>query len=183
MEQLHTRLRTWFPSARWVRLWRSPKGDVATASAAPGPVGYLVNHPGGWRPRGCPRHRLRLRAGIGGRLRPVPGCPPDGAGPGRPRRGARACSRRREGATHPRPHPGAALRAGAALVPGRPGHRATVTSRASASTASPDASTPHYRSCVSASGSTATSPRWTGPRSSTARTPAFGSGEHDTPNE
>ena len=47
MEQLHTRLRTWFPSARWARLWRSPKGDVATASAAPGPVGYLVNHPGG----------------------------------------------------------------------------------------------------------------------------------------
>ena len=42
-----TRLRTWFPSARWARRWRSPRGDVATASPAPGPVGYLVNHPGG----------------------------------------------------------------------------------------------------------------------------------------
>ena len=48
MEQLSTRLRTWFPSARWARRWRSPKGDVATASSArAGPVGYLVNHPGG----------------------------------------------------------------------------------------------------------------------------------------
>ena len=47
--------------------------------------------------------------------------------------------------------------------------------QASASTASPDASTPHCPSCVSGSGSTATSPRWTGPRCSTARTPASGS--------
>ena len=48
MDRLHTRLRTWFPSARWARRWRSPRGDVATASSpAPGPVGYLVNHPGG----------------------------------------------------------------------------------------------------------------------------------------
>ena len=47
MERLRTRLRTWFPSARWARRWRSPRGDVATASPAPGPVGYLVNHPGG----------------------------------------------------------------------------------------------------------------------------------------
>ena len=48
MEQLHTRLKTWFPSARWPRRWRSPRGDAATASSAgPGPVGYLVNHPGG----------------------------------------------------------------------------------------------------------------------------------------
>ena len=40
---------TWFPSVRWPTRWRSPKEDVvtATASAAPGPVGYLVNHPGG----------------------------------------------------------------------------------------------------------------------------------------
>ena len=47
MDKLNTRLRTWFPSARWARRWRSPRGDVATASAGPGPVGYLVNHPGG----------------------------------------------------------------------------------------------------------------------------------------
>ena len=47
MEQLYTRLKTWFPSARWARRWRSPRGDVATASGAPGPVGYLVNHPAG----------------------------------------------------------------------------------------------------------------------------------------
>ena len=50
MERLHTRLRTWFPNARWSKLWRSPRGDGATASAGPGPgpVGYLVNHPGGF---------------------------------------------------------------------------------------------------------------------------------------
>ena len=47
MDKLHTRLRTWFPSARWARRWRSPRGDGATASPRPGPVGYLVNHPGG----------------------------------------------------------------------------------------------------------------------------------------
>ena len=47
MEQLHTRLKTLFPSVRWAKRWRSPRGDVATASAGPGPVGYLVNHPGG----------------------------------------------------------------------------------------------------------------------------------------
>ena len=47
MERLHTRLKTWFPSARWARRWRSPRGDVATASPVPGPVGYLVNHPAG----------------------------------------------------------------------------------------------------------------------------------------
>ena len=42
-----TRLRTWFSNARWPRLWRSPKGDDASTSAAPRPVGYLVNHPSG----------------------------------------------------------------------------------------------------------------------------------------
>ena len=47
MDRLSTRLKTWFPSARWARRWRSPRGDVATASAGPGPVGYLVNHPTG----------------------------------------------------------------------------------------------------------------------------------------
>ena len=47
MERLSTRLRSWFPSVRWPTPWRSPRGDGATASAAPAPVGYLVNHPGG----------------------------------------------------------------------------------------------------------------------------------------
>ena len=45
----------------------------------------------------------------------------------------------------------------------------TGTSRASASMASSDASTPLGRSCVSGSESTATSLRWTGPRCSAAR--------------
>ena len=49
MEQLSTRWRTLFPSVRWPTPWRSPREDAATAtaSAAPGPVGYLVNHPAG----------------------------------------------------------------------------------------------------------------------------------------
>ncbi len=47
MERPNTRLRTWFPSVRWPTPWRSPRGDGATASNAPGPVGYLVNHPAG----------------------------------------------------------------------------------------------------------------------------------------
>ena len=40
-------LRTWFPNARWPRLWRSPKGDRATTREVPRPVGYLINHPAG----------------------------------------------------------------------------------------------------------------------------------------
>ena len=47
MERMSTRLRTWSPSARWPTPWQSPKGDGATASNGPRPVGYLVNHPGG----------------------------------------------------------------------------------------------------------------------------------------
>ena len=47
MERKSIRLPTWFPNPRWARLWRSPKGDAATSSAPPSPVGYLVNHPGG----------------------------------------------------------------------------------------------------------------------------------------
>ena len=47
MDSPNTRWRTLFPSVRWPRLSRSPKGDGATASPRPGPVGYLVNHPGG----------------------------------------------------------------------------------------------------------------------------------------
>ena len=49
------------------------------------------------------------------------------------------------------------------------------TSRASAPTASSDASTPPSPSCVSGSGSTATSPRWSGRRCSTARSRESGS--------
>ena len=47
--RLSTRWRTLFPSVRWPTPWRSPREDAATAtaSAAPGPVGYLVNHPAG----------------------------------------------------------------------------------------------------------------------------------------
>ena len=78
---------------------------MATASAGPGAgAGGLPRKPPR-RTRGSPGNRLRLRSGIGGRLRPVPERPLGGAGPGRPRRGARARSRGREGATHPRPHP------------------------------------------------------------------------------
>ena len=47
MERLSTRLRTWFRNAPWPTPWRSPRGGGATASAAPAPVGYLVNHPAG----------------------------------------------------------------------------------------------------------------------------------------
>ena len=53
MERLTTRLRTLFPSAPWPTRWRSPREDLATASAGPtanagpGPVGYLVNHSAG----------------------------------------------------------------------------------------------------------------------------------------
>ena len=59
---------------------------MATASPAPGPVGYLVNHPGGLA--GVQGIGYDYVLGIGGRLRPVPGRSPDGAGPSRPRRGA-----------------------------------------------------------------------------------------------
>ena len=56
----------------------------------------------------------------------------------------------------------------------------TGTSRASVSTASSDASTPLCRSCASGSASTATSPRWTGPRCSKGRKGAFGSWANTT---
>ena len=47
MARLTTRLRTWFRNAPWPTLWRSPKGDGATANRSRMPVGYLVNHPAG----------------------------------------------------------------------------------------------------------------------------------------
>ena len=90
---------------------------MATASAGAGAGGLPGQPPR--RTRRSPGDRLRLRAGIGGRLRPVPERPPDGAGGGRPRRSAGARSRGREGAAHPRPHPGKPVRAGTGLVPGR----------------------------------------------------------------
>ena len=42
MERGSTHLRTWFPNARWPRLWRSPKGDGATTSGLAGVhgIGY-----------------------------------------------------------------------------------------------------------------------------------------------
>ena len=55
-----------------------------------------------------------------------PGAPTSWRGSCRPRPGARARSRGREGGAHPRPHPGLPLQGGAALVPGRPGHRAVL---------------------------------------------------------
>ena len=47
MERPNTRLKTLFSNAQCPTPWRSPKGDGATTSAVPGPVGYLVNHPAG----------------------------------------------------------------------------------------------------------------------------------------
>ena len=98
---------------------------TATASSAPGPVGYLVNHPAGLA--GAHGIGYDYVLGCGRSLRPVRERPPDGAsvtvascdgaGPG---------SRDREGGACPRPHPVAALRGGAALVPGRPRHRAVL---------------------------------------------------------
>ena len=77
---------------------------TATASAGPGPVGYLVNHPGGL----AGVHGIGYDYVLGSRgvyvqsesahltaRVPVAAC--DGAG---------ARSRDREGAAHPRPHPG-----------------------------------------------------------------------------
>ena len=82
MERPSTRWRTLFPSVWWPTPWRSPKGDVATAtaSAVPGPVGYLINHPGGLSRR--PGHRLRLRSWRWRPLRPVRERSPDGKGAG-----------------------------------------------------------------------------------------------------
>ena len=225
MEQLHTRLKTLFPSVRWPTLSRSPRGDVATASPVPGPVGYLVNHPaglagvqgigydyvlgsGGLYVQSESAHltarvtvapgTVRGLAPVAEKLQlthgPIPASlfelglrwfqdapdterffavrwdgdgyrlvvPPNRKGPQRdsrisPPQGWSPSSTPTE-----------------VLAPSsRP--PTTGTSRASASTASPDASTPLYPSCGSGSGSTATSPRWTGPRCSAARTRASGS--------
>ena len=64
------------------------------------------------RARRSPRDWLRLRVGLGRPLRPVPERSPGGAGAGRPWLGARARSGEREDSTHPRPLPGAPVRAG-----------------------------------------------------------------------
>ena len=124
MEQLHTRLKTLFPSVRWPTRWRSPRGDVATASAGPGPVGYLVNHPGGLS--GAHGVGYDYVLGSGGvyvqsenahLTARVPVAPGSVRGTG---------TRRREGGAVPRSHPGKALRGGAALVPGCAGHGAVL---------------------------------------------------------
>ena len=47
MEQLYTRLKTLVPQCTVGQAMAVSEGDVATASGAAGPVGYLVNHPGG----------------------------------------------------------------------------------------------------------------------------------------
>ena len=123
--RLHTRLRTWFPSVRWPRRWRSPRGDVATASGAPGPVGYLVNHPAGLS--GVQGIGYDYVLGSGGVYVQSQERSPDGAdtlvAPCTVRGLAPVADKL---ATHPRPHPDATLRGGAALVPGHPGHRAVL---------------------------------------------------------
>ena len=124
MEQLHTRWRTWFPSVRWPTRWRSPKGDGATASPRPGPVGYLVNHPGGLA--GVQGIGYDYVLGSGGLHVQSQGARLTARIPLRPLHGAGPRSRGREGGADPRPHPGASLRAGAALVSGRPRHRAAL---------------------------------------------------------
>ena len=126
LDKLRTRLRTWFPSARWARRWRSPRGDVATASPVPGPVGYLVNHPGGLA--GVQGIGYDYVLGSGGVYVQSQGAHLTARVPVAPRHGAGARSRGREAATHSWPHPGKPVRAGAALVPGRPGHRAALRS-------------------------------------------------------
>ena len=224
MEQLHTRLKTLFPSVRWPTPWRSPRGDVATASPVPGPVGYLVNHPAGLA--GVQGIGYDYVLGSGGlyvqsesahltaRVTVAPGTV----------RGLAPVAEKLQ-LTHG-PIPASLFELGLRwfqdapdterffavrwdgdgyrlVVPRRPGPQrdsrispprawspsstptevlapssrppTTGTSRASASTASSDASTPLYRSCVSGSASTATSPRWTGPRCSAARNRASGS--------
>ena len=124
MERLHTRLRTWFPNARWPKPWRSPRGDGATASAGPVPVGYLVNHPGGFAGvQGIGYDYVLGSEGVYVQSRSAHLVARVPVAPGH---GARARSRGREGGADPRPHPGKPLRAGAALVPGRPGHRAVL---------------------------------------------------------
>ena len=223
MERLSTRLRTWFPSARWARRWRSPRGDVATASV--GPVGYLVNHPGGLAGvQGIGYDYVLGSGGVyvqsqGAHLTarvPVAACTVRGLAPVAEKVALthgpipaslfelglrwfqdapdteRLFAVRWDGdgyrlvvppqagtATRLAYQPPAGVVAefhshGEAPAPSsRP--PTTGTSRASASTASSDASTLPGQSCVSGWGSTATSPRWTGARSSTARTPASGS--------
>ena len=81
MESLSTRLMTLFPSARWPRRWRPPRGgDLATAGNVPGPVGYLVNHNDGLA--GVQGIGYDYVLGSGRPLRPVREREPDGAGAG-----------------------------------------------------------------------------------------------------
>ena len=109
---------------------------------------------------GCPGHRAYLRRAVG-RARLPAGGPRSGRDRGVPRlpapcrRGRRIPLSRKLFAPSSRPP-------------------TTGTSRASASTASSDASTSLGRSCVSGSASTVTSPQWSGRRCSAARKPASG---------
>ena len=118
-------MRTLFPSARWPRSSRPPRGGgLATARTGPGPVGYLVNHREGLA--GAHGIGFDYVLGTGGLYvqsesahltARVLVAPCDGAGAG---------LRHRKGGARPRPNPGPALRGGAALVPGRPPHRAVL---------------------------------------------------------
>ena len=78
--------KTLFPSVRWPTRWRSPREDVATATASDkAGAGGLPGEP----PRRTRRNagdRLRLRSRLRRPLRPVRERPPDGAGAGRPLR-------------------------------------------------------------------------------------------------
>ena len=124
MERLSTRLRTLFPSARWPRRWRPPRGDdLATAGNAQGPVGYLVNRREGLA--GVQGIGYDYVLGAGGLYvqsesahltARVLAAPCD----------VRGSLRDREGGACPRPHPGGLFEIGAALVQGRPGHRAVL---------------------------------------------------------
>ena len=97
---------------------------MATASPGPGPVGYLVNHPAGLA--GVHGIGYDYVLGSGGVYVQSESAHLTARVTVAPCDGARARSRGREGGTGPRPHPSATVRAGAALVPGRPGHRAVL---------------------------------------------------------
>ena len=126
MDKLNTQPRTWFPSARWPRRWRSPRGDVATASGAPGPVGYLVNHPAGLAGvQGIGYDYVLGSGGVYVQSQSADLTARVVVAPGEVRGLAPVDEKV---ALHPRPHPGAPLREGAALVQGRPAHRAALRS-------------------------------------------------------
>ena len=197
---------------------------MATASADAGAGGLPGQPPR--RARGRPGHRLRLRAGVGGRLRPVPERAPDGAGTwSPPARCAGSLPWPRRWSSRTAPSRRSLFELGLRWFQDAPdterffavrwdgeGYRLVVPPQAGTATrlayqppagvvaefhshgsaraffsATDDRDEQGFRiygvvgrldapgqSCVSGSGSTATSPRWSGSRCSTARTPASG---------